>query len=104
MDTVGAIIRRRRTEQGYTLEAVALAIAIVKGLLSNIERGIRSATREQIQKLAAYLHTPEEDLIVPWLSAQVIGKIGKEPYALQALQLAEEEVKYNQQSRVRRKK
>ena len=51
-------------------------------------------TREQVVKLAGYFKVKETDLLVAWLSDKVVYELEDEEVALQALQVAEEKVKY----------
>jgi transcriptional regulator with XRE-family HTH domain len=63
--------------------------------MSRIERGQRKASREHIIKLAGYFNVDENELLIAWLSDKVVYEILDEEFALQALRVAEEKVKYN---------
>ncbi|HRP45550.1 MAG TPA: helix-turn-helix transcriptional regulator, partial [Ginsengibacter sp.] len=58
--TFGETIRALRESKGLLLRQVAAALEIDTALISKIERGERTAQREQVTKLAAMLEIEEE--------------------------------------------
>ena len=94
MDNLGSIIRNLREEKELPLRTVAAYLDIDQAILSRIERGQRKPTREQVVKLAKYFKVNENDLLVAWLSDKLVYEVADEKMALQALQVAEEKVKY----------
>ncbi len=94
MDNLGDIIRKLREEKELPLRTVAAYLDIDQAILSKIERGQRKATREQVVKLAEYFKVKENDLLVAWLSDKLVNEVQDEDLALQAMQVAEEKVKY----------
>jgi transcriptional regulator with XRE-family HTH domain len=95
MDSLGDTIRKLREEKQLPLRTVAAFLDIDQAILSKIERGQRKPTREQVVKLAEYFKVKENDLLVAWLSDKLVYEVEDEELALQAIQLAEEKVKYN---------
>ena len=77
------------------MRTVAAFLDIDQALLSEMERGKRSATRAQVLKLASYFEIAENDLLVAWLSDKFVYEVTDEDMAIQALRLAEEIVSYN---------
>ena len=94
MDNLGDIIRKLREEKELPLRTVAAYLDIDQAILSKIERGQRKATREQVVKLAEYFKVKENDLLVAWSSDKLVNEVQDEDLALQAMQVAEEKVKY----------
>jgi predicted nucleotidyltransferase/plasmid maintenance system antidote protein VapI len=95
MDTLGDIVRRLREEKKLPLRTVAAYLDIDQAILSKMERGQRKPTRELIVKLAEYYKVDENDLLVAWLSDNLVYQVADEQVALKALQMAEEKVVYN---------
>ena len=94
MDSLGDNIRNLREEKELPLRTVAAYLDIDQAILSKIERGHRKASREQVVKLAKYFKVKENDLLVAWLSDKLVYEIEDEEVALEALQVAEEHIKY----------
>jgi predicted nucleotidyltransferase len=94
MNSLGDKIRKLRGDKEIPLRTVAAFLDIDQAILSKIERGQRKPTREQVLKLAEYFKVKENDLLVAWLSDKVLYEVEDEEVALQALQMAEEEVDY----------
>lgn len=64
-------IRQLREQNGLLQRKVAAALDVDAGLYSKIERGERSAKREQVIALASILHTDEKELLTLWLADQI---------------------------------
>jgi predicted nucleotidyltransferase/plasmid maintenance system antidote protein VapI len=96
----GEAIRKLRKDQGQPLRKVAVSLDIDQAILSKMERGQRKATREQVVKLAEYFNVDQENLLVAWLSDKLVNELAGERIALQALQVAEEEVGYITYSKI----
>jgi transcriptional regulator with XRE-family HTH domain len=94
MDSLGDTIRKLREGKELPLRTVSAYLDIDQAILSKIERGQRKATREQVVKLAEYFKVKENDLLVAWLSDKLVYEVQNEDFALQAMQVAEEKVKY----------
>ena len=74
---------------------VAAQLDIDTPMLSKIERGERKAKKEQIPLFAEILKAKNEELLTLWLADQITDIVENEELALKAMQVAEEEVKYN---------
>jgi transcriptional regulator with XRE-family HTH domain len=94
MDSLGESIRKLREAKELPLRTVAAYLDIDQAILSKIERGQRKASREQVVKLAEYFKAKENELIISWLSDKVVDDVEDEKFALQAIQVAEEKIKY----------
>jgi len=94
MDNLGETLRKLREEKQLPLRIVASYLNIDQAILSKVERGQRNASREQVIKLADFFKINENDLLVAWLSDKLVYEVEGEQMALQALQVAEEKIKY----------
>ncbi|MBS1783370.1 MAG: helix-turn-helix transcriptional regulator [Bacteroidetes bacterium] len=93
--TFGETIRALRESKGLLLRQVAAALEIDTALISKIERGERTAQREQVSKLAAMLEIEEERLMVIWLSDKIMNIVEEEPAAYKALKKTEKRITKN---------
>ncbi len=94
-ENIGDKLRKLRGENGLLLRKVAALLDIDVAILSKMERGERRLTKEIVQKLAKIYKHNTEELIILYLSEKVVYEIGDEDLALKALQVAEEQIKYN---------
>jgi transcriptional regulator with XRE-family HTH domain len=94
MKSFGATIRKLRENKGLPLRTVAAYLNIDQAILSKIERGQRNASRDLVVKLATFFDANEDDLMVVWLSDKIVYEVANEKMALEALKMAEEEIKY----------
>lgn len=89
------LLKNAREQKGLKTREVAQLLHIDQALISKFENGLRKPTREQLSKLAALLEIDFETLLVAWLKEKILYEIGQDEYALKAIQLAEEEIKFN---------
>lgn len=94
MKTFGEIIKELREEKGLPLRTVAAFLAIDQAILSKIERGKRKAKRELVLKMADYFKIGRNDLLIAWLSDNIVYQLEDEESALKVLRAAEEKVTY----------
>lgn len=76
------------------LREVAQSLGIDQALVSKFERGTRKPTREQVPKLAEILGLDANELMVLWLKEKILYEIGDDELALQAMMVAEDEIRY----------
>ncbi|MEX0996546.1 MAG: Fic family protein [Flavobacteriaceae bacterium] len=88
------LLKNKREELGLKLKDVSLATQIDQALISKFENGGRKPTREQLAKLAQALHLDYNELLVAWLKEKILYEIGDDKVGLEALKLAEKELKY----------
>jgi len=99
---VGEIIREKREERGWLLRHLAAELDIDQALLSKIERGERKATKDQIQKFASVLGLKKGELMLQYLSENIVYEIIEEKNALDVLQVAEDKIEYlRKQSKIK---
>jgi transcriptional regulator with XRE-family HTH domain len=94
MMSLGSQIRKLRSEKGLPLRKVAAELDIDQSILSKIERGERKASRELIQKMAKIFEVEEKALLVNYLSDKILYEVGDDDCAIEALKVAEQQVKY----------
>lgn len=94
MQTIGTIFKNIREGLNLLLEDVTKGTGISKTVLSRIENGKRLPTREQVNQLCKYYKAEENEIVIQWLSDKLVSEVQAEGLALQALQVAEEKIKY----------
>jgi transcriptional regulator with XRE-family HTH domain len=94
MSTTGQRLRELREKAGLTLRKAAMQADIDVAILSKMERGERKLTKELILKLAKMYNENPEKLIIDFLSEKVIYELKDEEFGLQALKVAEKQIKY----------
>lgn len=94
METFSGKIRELRLQKGDPLRKVASFIDIDQAILSKIESGKRTATRDNVLKLEEYFAVPPGTLMVLWLSDKIVFDLGEEELAMEAIGLAEKKIGY----------
>ncbi len=94
MNHFGEKIKELREQKGLLQKHIASRLDIDTPMLSKIERGERKAKRKQLPILAKALSAEKDDLLSLWLADQVYDVLKDENMALKAIQVAEEEIKY----------
>ena len=95
MSTVGLKLRELREQAGISLRKAAVAIDIDLAILSKMERGERKFSKELVLKLAELYNVNSDKLIIEFLSEKVLYELEDEELGLEALKVAEEQLKYN---------
>lgn len=89
----GNKIRELRDEQGVLQRQLAALLEIDTPMFSKIERGNRRAKREQVIKLAEYLHQDEKEMLTLWLADKVLDAVdGEEELSNAAITVAQEQI------------
>lgn len=94
MNRFGEKIKELREQKGLLQKHIASRLDIDTPMLSKIERGERKAKRKQLPILAKVLSADKNYLLSLWLADQVYDVVKDENMALKAIQVAEEEIKY----------
>lgn len=89
-------LKNAREQKGLKTREVAQLLGIDQALISKFESGTRKPTKDQIPKLAQLLEIDYETLMIAWLKEKILYEIGDDEFALKALMVAEQEIKYNQ--------
>jgi len=95
IDTIGNTLKELRESKGVYLQDVADATGIEISLLSRIENNKRMPTKGQITILSKYYKKGQNDISLSWLSDKIVYELKDEELSLEALQVAEEKIKYN---------
>ena len=95
----GERVRQLREKKNLLLRQVAPQLEMDTPMLSKVERGERTAKREQITQLSKIFKVPEEDLLSLWLADKVYEVLKDEDLALKAMEVAEEELKTKSQNK-----
>ncbi len=88
------LLKNAREKKGLKTREVAQQLGIDQALVSKFESGTRKPTKEQIPKLASLLEIDFESLMIAWLKEKILYEIGQDEFALKAMKVAEEEIKY----------
>lgn len=89
----GKKIRELREEQKYYLRQVAPRLDMDTAQLCKIEKGLRQMKKEHISKLANLYKINKIELETLWLADQIVDVVKESSTALQALSLAETQIK-----------
>ena len=90
----GDRIRELRDEQGVLQRQLAALLEIDTPMFSKIERGDRRAKREQVVKLAQYLHQDEKEMLTLWLADKVLDAVdGEDELCSDAITVAHQQIK-----------
>lgn len=93
---LGRKIKRSREEQGVLQRQLAALLDIDTPMFSKIERGERRAKREQVIKIAEYLHQDETELLSIWLADKILDVLEKEvSINLSAITIVKNEIESN---------
>ena len=98
-EIIGEKLRKLREENELPLRKVAALLDIDIAILSKMERGERRLTKEIVQHLAKIYKHDEQELLVLYLSEKIMAEVGEEDLALKAMQVAEEQIKYQTKKR-----
>jgi transcriptional regulator with XRE-family HTH domain len=94
MSTLGPKLRELREQAGLSLRKAAMQVDIDVAILSKMERGERKFSKELVLKLANLYHANSEKLLIEFLSEKVLYEIENEDYGLEALKVAEKQIRY----------
>lgn len=92
---LGNRIKELRESKGLLQRQLSAQLEIDTPMFSKIERGERRAKREQVLKIAEILKVKVDDLLALWLTDQILEVLTDEEQALQALKMAEKDIKTN---------
>ncbi|MFN7099057.1 MAG: helix-turn-helix domain-containing protein [Flavobacterium sp.] len=87
------MLKSAREQKGLKTREVAQLLGIDQALISKFETGNRKPTRDQLVKLANLLEIDVEKIVVLWLKDKILNEINNEEWAIQALLLAQQELK-----------
>jgi transcriptional regulator with XRE-family HTH domain len=94
VETFGEMLRKLRAANEMPLRKLAALLDIDQSTLSKIERNERNANADLIEKVAKIFKVSKKDLQVNFLSDKVAYELLEEEFGVEALQVAEEKIKY----------
>lgn len=94
MLSLGEHIRKLRTERGLPLRKVAAQLDIDQSILSKIERGRRTPSKDQVIRISQIFDVDEKELLIDFLSDKVVYNLRDEDLAVDALKAAEKKITY----------
>lgn len=89
----GKHIKGLRESKGLFLREVGAALELDSAFISKVENEERPLPRKHIEKLAEFLNTPIDGLLVLWLSDKIIELLQNEPVAEQVLKMSQKRLK-----------
>jgi len=94
MSTLGQKLRELREQAGLSLRKAAMQVDVDVAILSKMERGERKLSKELVLKLAELYKADPNKLIIDFLSEKVLYELEDEDFGLEALKVAEKQLKY----------
>lgn len=88
----GEYIRSLREKRNLLLREMAANLNMDVAYLSKIERGNRTARREQVVAFAKELKEDESEFVKLWLSEQIVQMIKNEKQSTEILKIAEDKI------------
>jgi len=95
MNEFGNRIRELRILHNVRQHQIAALLKTDTAFVSKMEKGLRRPKKEQVIAIAKLFNIDQEQLLTPWLADQILDLTLNEPVALDALQVAEKEIKYH---------
>ena len=94
METFGQYIRQLREENKMPLRKLAAHLDIDQSTLSKIERNDRQPTKEMVPIVAEVFGLDYKELKIKFLSEKITYELSEEDLGLEALKVAEKQIKY----------
>ena len=94
METFGEYIRQLRENNKMPLRKLAAHLDIDQSTLSKIERNERHPTKEMVPIIADVFSLNYKRLKIKFLSEKITYDLAKEDYGVEALKVAEKQMKY----------
>jgi Fic family protein/DNA-binding XRE family transcriptional regulator len=88
------LLKNAREAKNLKTREVAQILGIDQALISKFESGNRKPTKDQVIKLASLLEIDFETIMIAWLKEKILHEIDQNEFALQALNAAEEEIRF----------
>lgn len=76
MNSFGEYLRDKREQLGLPLRKVAAELDIDTSILSKIERGERTATKEMLPVLANILNIQQKEIEIEFIKAIILSDLG----------------------------
>lgn len=95
--TLGQKIRELRERSGMLQRELAAKLEIGDGFLSKVENSQKTLKREHLTKIGALFNYSISELEALWIGTKLYEIVKDEQEALNALKVAEQEIKYRKQ-------
>lgn len=96
--TLGQKIRELRAQSGMLQRELASELEIGDGFLSKVENDQKTLKRAYLLKISKIFNCPVSELEALWIGTKLYGMVKNEQEALNALKVAEQEIKYRKTS------
>ena len=90
----GEILRKLRESEGMPLRELASKLEIDQSTLSKIERDLRNASEELIEKISMVFNVGEKELRINYKSDKLAYELLDEEDSINILKVAEEKLEY----------
>lgn len=94
METFGEYIRRLRDKDKMPLRKLAAHLDIDQSTLSKIERNERKPVKDMVPILSEVFKVDLDEITIKFLSHKIVYALQDEDLCIEALKVAEEEIKY----------
>ncbi len=101
---IGTMFRQKREEKGLLVRQVAAVIEVDQAIISRIENNDRLPTKEQVLKLAGLYGLNPNEILYNWLAEKMVKAYGDEPYAPEAFEEANNQIRFRMNSTKRQDK
>ena len=95
LPSLGKRFKQVREHKGLLIRQVAAVVETDQALISKIENGERTPTREQVIKLAGLYVLDVNEMLAIWLSEKIIKDYGNYEFAPEALRVAETQIRFS---------
>lgn len=92
---LGQKLRELREAKGLVQRQIAAELEVDTAYVSKIESNEKPVSRQHLKKLAVLLLVSEKELLTLWLADKVYDVLKDEEVAMQAMQVAEKQLKYS---------
>lgn len=92
--TIGQEIKQLREKAGMLQRELAYELKVGDAYLSKVERNAKVLKREHLSVISNLFNEPLEILETLWLADKLYVIVKEESQALEALKVAEQEIKY----------
>lgn len=97
--TIGSKIKELREKSGMLQRELAAILEIGEGFLSKIEGDKKSLKREHLRTISLTFNYPFSELESLWIATKVYDIVKDEEQGLNALRVAEEQIKYGKRKK-----
>jgi transcriptional regulator with XRE-family HTH domain len=96
---LGQKLRELREAKGLMQRQVAAALEVDTAYISKMENNDKPVSKSYLSKLAVLYGVSERELYTLWLADKVYGVVKDQDVALEAMEVAEEEIKSNRRGK-----